>query len=352
MASPPAAPGDVADIARRLEHELSQPLAVLSGGQPGGLVRVSDLSPLAGHAGVGFSFLADAGSERRKLVVRTIPAGVPANGPADVVRQAQIMRSLAGSGVPVPEILAFGDERSAFGRSFFIAEFVPGTALPEAREDQTLAHAALARRGIEVMARLHRVRADELIDVWGPAQGLRDEFDRLHRLFDRPTIDSSAVGRLAVLRDRLLARAPDSFNSGCVHGDMHFGNMIFGPAEVRAVIDWEIAFHGSTLLDLGMLAFYADPAAALPDHRYRAERWVISPDEMIDTYRAAWRDILPPGAIAWHRAFAGYRFAVITLFNEMLHRRGKKHDPMWADVIRSVPAMVEHSLEVLAAPRS
>lgn len=351
MASLPAALSDANYIAQRLEHELSQRLAVLAGGQPSGRVAVNELSPLAGHAGVGFSFVADDGSGTRKLVVRTIPAGVPANGPADVVRQARIMRSLAGSGVPVPEILAFGDERSAFGRSFFISEFVPGTALPEAREDQTPAHAKLARCGIEVMARLHRVRAAGLSDVWGPAQGLRTEFDRLHRLFDRPTIDATQAGRLELLRSQLLDSVPENFHSGCVHGDMHFGNMIFGPGEVRAVIDWEIAFHGSTLLDLGMLAFYADAAAALPDHRYRAERWVISPDEMIETYRTAWQDRLPDGDIAWHRAFAGYRFAVITLFNEMLHRRGKKHDPMWADVIRSVPTMVERSLEVLTGPR-
>jgi len=33
--------------------------------------------------------------------------------------------------------------------------------------------------------------------------------------------------------------------------------------------------------------------------------------------------------VRWFRSFAGYRFGVITCFNLMLHRRGKRHDPHW-----------------------
>jgi len=33
----------------------------------------------------------------------------------------------------------------------------------------------------------------------------------------------------------------------------------------------------------------------------------------------------------------------------MLHRRGKRHDPMWEEVGPSVPFMMERGLELLAA---
>ncbi|MFZ1743758.1 MAG: phosphotransferase, partial [Pontixanthobacter sp.] len=178
-------------------------------------------------------------------------------------------------------------------------------------------------------------------------QTMAAEFVRLGKLFDRPTIDPASAGPIERLRECLLASAPEQFATGCVHGDLHFGNMIFGADRVMALVDWEIAFLGPTLLDLGMLAFYADPEAALPEHRFRSERWVISPDEIIDTYRAARGMAISATDIAWHRAFAGYRFGIITLFNEMLHRRGKKYDPMWADVIRSVPMMMERSLKLI-----
>ncbi len=324
-------------------------LAALLGSQAGGAVTVEQIQPLPGHAGVGFSFFADDGTTRQKLIIRTIGPGAPSTGPSDVVRQARIMQSLAGSGVPVPPILSFGGHDSALGRPYFIAGFVTGAAIPARAVDQTPAHVTLARRGVEAMARLHAVPVAGLEPIWGEAQAPAAEFARLFRLFDRPTIDLNWAGRIALLRDRLLSTIPDEFHTGCVHGDMHFGNMIFGPDDVRAVLDWEIAFLGSTLLDLGTLAFYADPEAVLPEHRYRAERWVLSPEEMVDTYRHAVGRAIDDSAIMWHRAMAGYRFAVIALFNEMLHRRGKKHDPMWADLVRSVPVMVERSLAVLDA---
>ena len=52
--------------------------------------------------------------------------------------------------------------------------------------------------------------------------------------------------------------------------------------------------------------------------------------------------------IDWFRALASYRFGVISLFNLMLHRRGKRHDPMWEEVGASVPQMMERGLELLA----
>jgi hypothetical protein len=52
--------------------------------------------------------------------------------------------------------------------------------------------------------------------------------------------------------------------------------------------------------------------------------------------------------VRWFRAFAGYRFGVITCFNVMLHRRGKRHDPHWEDIALSAPTMFSHGLELLA----
>jgi hypothetical protein len=51
--------------------------------------------------------------------------------------------------------------------------------------------------------------------------------------------------------------------------------------------------------------------------------------------------------IAWYRAIAGYRFGVITGFNVMLHRRGKRHDPAWESLALSVPALFGRAKEML-----
>jgi hypothetical protein len=45
--------------------------------------------------------------------------------------------------------------------------------------------------------------------------------------------------------------------------------------------------------------------------------------------------------------FYGYRFGVITCFKTMLHRRGRREDPIWETVAPSAARMFERALELL-----
>src|SRR5437762_8757782 len=93
---------------------------------------VREIAPLPGHAGFGYSFVLDrttAGGIVGKLVLRVAPEGTRIAGPADVVRQGRIMESLAGTEVPVPPIIWYGDEAEFFGRPYFVAGFVDGFRL-------------------------------------------------------------------------------------------------------------------------------------------------------------------------------------------------------------------------------
>ncbi len=59
-------------------------------------------------------------------MLRLAPEGVRPVGTADVVRQARIMKSLAGTAVPVPPVRWFDDDPAAFGRPYFVVGFVRG----------------------------------------------------------------------------------------------------------------------------------------------------------------------------------------------------------------------------------
>lgn len=330
---------------------LPDSLARLAGAELGGAgIRVSGLEPLPGHAGLGYSFYLTAeGQPVRRMVVRTIPEGVPATGPADVVRQARIMRAMGVAGVPVPEIIWFGGEDSAFGRPFFVADFVEGYRTPDDWQKVTDRDRALGRRAMQALPRIHAVDWRSLEATWGPRVALEAEFARLEKLLERPTIDPASGGRIRDLRARLVETLPADTHVGCVHGDFHWGNIIFGEDEVRAIVDWEIAFVGPTLLDVGWISFYADPQAFSGAYSDRTRRFGLSPDEMLDLYQESAGRRIPAGEIAWFRAFSAYRFGVISLFNLMLHRRGKRDDPMWEEMALSVPQMAERGLELLAA---
>src|SRR3984885_15395423 len=122
--------------------------------------RAHSLESLPGHAGFSYSFIlehSDPGAKPAgKFVVRIAPPGVKISGPADIVRQARVMASLADTSVAVPPIIWCGDEPEFFERPYFVGGFVKGFKLSES----TLPIAHLkhwARKGIATRAALHIV---------------------------------------------------------------------------------------------------------------------------------------------------------------------------------------------------
>ncbi len=55
----------------------------------------------------------------------------------------------------------------------------------------------------------------------------------------------------------------------------------------------------------------------------------------------------PLDDLAWFRALAAYKFAIITGFNLALHRRGKRPDPLWERIGRSIGSLQSRARELL-----
>ena len=337
-------------MAAGIEEIAAQATAMVRAKTADGGAHISDLSPLPGHAGFGYSFIlhrTTAGGMSGKLVLRVAPEGVRIAGPADVVRQAKIMQSLADTEVPVPPIIWYGDEPQFFGRPYFVDGFVDGfkladTALPrdEARK--------YARGAVEKLAALHRVPWEPRRAAWGgDPSPLSEEMKRLDHLLDRDTLDPKAVARGPELRERLRSSIPETPRVGIVHGDFQWSNVMFKDGRVVALIDWEISMFGPTLLDLGWICFFSDPKSFVRNEMSGMSP--LTPDEIVAIYSQSAGFPVSMEQVKWFRAFAGYRFGVITVFNLMLHRRGKRHDPHWEDIALSAPRMFEHGLELLDA---
>jgi aminoglycoside phosphotransferase (APT) family kinase protein len=309
--------------------------------------RAHSLEVLPGHAGFSYSFVldrSDAGAPAGKLVVRIAPPEVKIAGPADIVRQARIMASFAGTQVPVPPVFWYGDEPEFFDRPYFVVGFLDGFKLSESPLPSDHLK-RLARKGLETLAELHKEPWEPRRAAFGEPFPLSDELKRLDNLLDRPTLDPAVVSRAPQLRERLRSTLPADPRIGCVHGDFQWSNVLFNEDRPVALIDWEIALVGPTMLDLGWISFFADAASWVET----AEKRVIPlpVDEVVEAYSRAAAFPVSPDEVRWFRAFAGYRFGVITCFNLMLHRRGKRDDPHWEDVALSAPLMFDHGLELL-----
>jgi aminoglycoside phosphotransferase (APT) family kinase protein len=329
---------------------ITEPLTKLVRAKTGDAgARVTEVSALPGHAGFGYSFFLERSRVAQpsgKLVLRVAPPGVRISGPADVMRQARIMESLADTDVPVPRILWYGDEAEFFDRPYFVDAWVDGFKLVD-RGDLPVEQAkSLARRGVRTLASLHRVDWRTRSAAWGEPQPLAEEMKRLDHLLDRPTLDPAVVAQGPELRDKLRASLPETPHVGCVHGDFQWANILYADDRVAALIDWEIALLGPTLLDLGWVCFFADPLGWANRRTMLAAP--LSPEEIVECYAESATASPSKKELDWFRAFAGYRFGVITCFNVMLHRRGKRHDPQWEETALSAPRMFERGLELVA----
>ncbi len=328
--------------------EIKEQLARFVRAQVGADAAIGPLTTLPGHAGLSYSFELEYGApvRRERLVVRLAPEGVRPIGTADVVRQARIMRSLADTTVPVPEVRWLGDDPQWFGRPYFVTAFVPGDKLAEGEHEfSPEQQRKIAKSVVATSAALHQVDWQPRREAWGDPFTLTQELERLDHLLDRPTLVPETVVGAAELRERLRTTMPEQTRVGCVHGDYQWSNTLADDGRVQIVIDWELAQIGATLIDLGWLLLFSDPSSwvvtsLVPTH-------IQSAEELAEEYRKQipWR--VSDAEIRWFRAFAGYRFGVITAFNLMLHRRGKRHDPTWEEIALSAPRLFERGRELI-----
>lgn len=307
---------------------------------------VVSLEPGPGHAGFTYLFDVSTGGSVRRYFMRLPPPNVKWEGTADVLRQACALRALEGTAVPHAPVIWSGDDLQWFGCPYFVVPRVDGDIV---RGDWVLGLTAsqrreMAKQAMAALAEIHRVdwraRCGYLGEFWG------FEFDvtRWDRFYER----AAEPERLALqprVRDLLLRRAPQNAALGLYHGDFQWTNLMYSPdGTLLAVIDWELCGIGATLNDLGWICAFNEPAA-WASNRTIGETGMPLADELEAMYVEAWGT--DPGDVFWFKALAVYKFAVISGFNLMLHRRGKRHDPQWEDTALSMTPNMEYALHLL-----
>ncbi|OMC45989.1 acyl-CoA dehydrogenase [Mycobacterium sp. IS-2888] len=191
----------------------------------------------------------------RAVVIKVAPPGVEPVAHRDVLRQARIIKALAVTGVPVPEVLW----EDAGKPPLFVMSHVEGDCVEPLFDGcpSTPDLAERYRNACRVMAALHRVSPSDLDfgtePVIDPVAEVRRWCDTLR------TVDAALVPGWQGVRDALLGCAPTGLAPSVVHGDFRLGNLLAVGARVNAVIDWEIWSIGDPRVDAGWFLINCDP---------------------------------------------------------------------------------------------
>ncbi len=300
-------------------------------------LRVLSIEPIPeGHSGFTYFVTIDDASGPRRFVLRLPPPGARAAGPADVVRQGRIMAALHAAGLPAPAIPILTSDPVVDGRPFILMEAVEGTRIERAGVDQRPLD--IAGSAVRVLKRLHALPVEKTGIGDEPPVGLQAEMLRWLWLMERaPDELTRRAGELGGL---LAAKLPVERKPTLVHGDFHYGNMLFRGHEVVAVLDWEIAQIGQPLLDLGCLCIVS--------HRRKYEG-APNPGGSVDIpvedlYRLYGAEA---DEMRWYLALSLYKYASIFGYNLMLHRRGKRPDPMYEGLTGTIVGMIDEGIALL-----
>lgn len=217
----------------------------------------------------------DRADGARPVVLRVYDAE-----PAACARERDLLLRLREHDAPVPDVIeACPDGRDGIG-PFLVLELVEGVTFRDLKNGDDREAAAQAAHSLGfVLAGIGRIRFPTPgrlgpgLHIGAPFVPGPDPFVvHIERCLDRPAarrrLDPSTHERLAKhVRARAKPLRTAAASSTLVHGDLGAANVLVRREHdtwrVAAVIDWEVAFSGSPLVDLGHFLRYERAARPL-----------------------------------------------------------------------------------------
>ncbi|MDX8347788.1 phosphotransferase [Cognatiyoonia sp. IB215446] len=189
-------------------------------------------------------------------VLRSKPPGKLLPSAHAVDREFRVMQALAGTDVPVPEVLHLAaPQTSPSRRAFFVMRYLPGRifwdpALPDLQaEERTAIYDAMNA----ALAALHDVDVDAvgLSDFGKPGNYFARQLDRWSKQY-LASVDAPSDAMVEIIDWLGAQMPPDDGAVSLVHGDWRLDNMIFAPhaPEIAGVLDWELSTLGHPMADL------------------------------------------------------------------------------------------------------
>ena len=186
-------------------------------------------------------------------VLRKKPSGVLLPSAHAVDREYRVMKALASTDVPVPQMLAYCEDESIIGTPFFIMEYLDGRvfvdqSLPGLMPSERQQIYEQMNRTISAIHRLDYVSLG--LETFGkPGNYFARQITRWSRQVREANI--AIPDSLNKLMDWLPEHIPSEDETSLIHGDFRMDNLIFHKTDMRiiGVLDWELSTLGNPLAD-------------------------------------------------------------------------------------------------------
>jgi aminoglycoside phosphotransferase (APT) family kinase protein len=297
-----------------------------------------------GHSNL--TFLVGDG-QQTVVVRRPPPPPIPA-GAHDVVREARLVAALAGTGVPVPRVLAVLSPGEIVDVPVVITEFVDGEVITETTPEALAnpqTRREIAESAVDTLAELHRVdwQAAGLAE-FGKPDGFNER--HLRRVSSLVAGDDGMLPpEFAGLASWLGENVPKESAHAIVHNDFRLGNLMIqsqAPGRVAVVLDWELATIGDPLFDLGyFLSSYPQPGEFLTPTTQMGTAVLEAGYPTRDELRGRYCEHMNIDAtnIGWYCALAQFKLGALYEYG----RRRASADS-GGDIYFATPGMVDRFL--------
>lgn len=200
------------------------------------------------------TFLLESGGQR--YVLRRKPPGELLKSAHAVDREYRVLKALANTDVPVPQVYLLCEDESVIGSMFYLMEHLQGRVfwqqtLPELASNGE--RSAVYDEMNRVLAALHSVdiNAVGLADYGRPGDYFARQIQRWTTQYRAS--ETEHLADMETLIQWLPEHLPaDDQQVALVHGDFRLDNLMFHPTEPRiiGVLDWELSTLGHPLADL------------------------------------------------------------------------------------------------------
>jgi aminoglycoside phosphotransferase (APT) family kinase protein len=291
-----------------------------------------------------------------EAVLRRPPLGPVAPKAHDMKRESKIL-SLMHEVFPLaPRPYVFSEDESIAGATFYVMERKKGIVLDNKWPDGIECSPELCRRVsesvVDTLVELHSIdwEAAGLASIGRPEGFMQRQVQGWIGRYERAKTDEIAAADKAARW--MLDHIPLSPPATIVHNDFKLNNMIFSdqdPAQVVAVVDWEMTTIGDPLSDVAITASYWDEAGDAELLRsgfssVTALPGFFSRRQFIEQYAAkSGRDM---ESFDFYLTYAYYKVAVICQQIYYRWKKGQTQDPRFERLGQVTQNLMQHAHQI------